>query len=680
MSDGVRIAVDTGGTFTDFQIFNKASGETFELKTPTTPEDPTSGMVRGLESAAERFDFRLDTIDSITHGTTIATNALLQGNLPRGGLITTEGFTDVLEIGRHVRRDVYSLAPETRPPLVARRDRFALPERMAASGVSTTPVDRVTLANIAEHIGQRDIETIAVCLINAHINPAHEIEVGDWLRSHFPGMPISLSNEISPEIREYERTSTVVLNALLRPILETYIRNLEARLADIGVSAKLYIIQSNGGVCSPRTAATEPVRLFLSGPSGGAAAARHMAATLDVPNMIAMDIGGTSTDVSIVHDGETSNTNESEVAGCALRLPMIEIRTIGAGGGSIAAVDVSGQLHIGPESAGADPGPAAYGRGGLLATVTDAHVVLGRLDPGAIFESEITLDAEASRRVVRSSVAEPLGVSLEVAAEGLTRLTSSNMANAIRLSLFEKGMDPLDFCLLSFGGGGGLHAAQVAEEIGIRRVIFPRSASAFSAYGLLWSNMAHDFVTACFGPARAMATEVSALLSRLMVEARARLTDDDVPAEVQELQALFDLRYRGQAFELSIPVAADPSVEKMLDDAIADFHDLHKQRYAYSQPEAIVNIVAVRVRAIGVIRHAADAVVSASAARPALTRRVYLDGAWREIAVLAFDALSVDNAVAGPAIIEQPYASIFLPAGWRAQATAFQDIQAERVA
>ena len=674
----IRVAVDTGGTFTDLQIFDERSGETYELKTPTTPEDPSLGLANGLTAAAERFGFALGDIDSVTHGTTIATNALLQRKLPRGALIATEGFTDILEIGRHVRKDVYSLAPEVRPPLIARRDRFGLVERMDASGDVSAPIDFAALHNIAERIAEQKIATIAVCLINAHANPAHEIAVGDWLKERFPEIPVSLSSEISPEIREYERSSTVALNALLRPIVETYISNLAERLREIGVEALLYIIQSNGGVCSPEIAAAEPVRLFLSGPSGGAAAARHISARRGEPNMIAIDIGGTSTDVSIIRDGAIADTSESEIEGYALRLPMIEIRTIGAGGGSITELASGGQLRVGPASAGADPGPAAYGKGGSAPTVTDAHIVLGRLDPGSFFKGEMAIDGELARRAIEANIAEPLGISPEEAADGLTQLASVNMANAIRLSLFEKGMDPLDFSLLSFGGGGGLHAVQIAEEIGIGRILFPRATSTLSAYGLLWSHMVHDFVTACFAPAREAAGRVGDILTQLTEEARRRLTDDGVPAEDRDIQTAFDLRYRGQAFELTVGAAAGPPTEEMLERAIADFHQLHEQRYAYCQPEATVDLVAVRVRAVGLIRKTAASFQLGGAARPAGSRDVYLDGAWRNIAVHDYDALRPDSSLAGPAIIEQPYTTIFVPGGWHARATEDGDVQAER--
>lgn len=675
---GIRVAIDTGGTFTDFQIYDSSSGNSYELKTPTTPEDPSLGLVTGLEDAAKRFGFTLSQIDRITHGTTIATNALLQSKFPRGALITTEGFTDVLEIGRHVRKDVYSLEPEHKHILMCRRDRFGLSERMGASGTPIKPVCHKSLESIVEKITNNGIETIAVCLINAHVNAQHEIEVGNQLEKFFPTLPISLSTDITPEIREYERTSSVVLNALLRPIVETYISNLEARLKAIGINAKVFIIQSNGGVCSPATASKEPVRLFLSGPSGGAAAACHLSLLQNKPNLIAMDIGGTSTDVSIVFNGKTSDVYQSEIEGCALKIPMIEIRTIGAGGGSIASISKPANLRVGPESAGANPGPAAYGLGGELATVTDAHVALGTINPNSFFEGKLDLSGELSRKVIDVNIAAPLQSSIENAAEGLVEVVSARMSNAIRLSLFEKGLDPLDFSLVGFGGGGGLHAIQVAEEIGIKHVLFPRYASTFSAYGLLWSNIIHDFVVSVYGPIKETGKQIIKAIEKLNKDALQQLAEDSIALKNSELKTALDLRYQGQAFELSININSDQDASYIIDQAIKDFHDLHKLRYAYSQPEAVIELVAVRLRAIGTIGYSARPAPPCMSEESIHKRDIYHEGAVKTVNVYKFDNLLANEIIEGPVIIEQPYTTILIPAHWNTQLTEFGDLEATK--
>ena len=356
----VRIAVDVGGTFTDFEILDEATGETLAAKTQTTPEDPSEGLLTGLRVAAERFGFSLGDISALLHGTTIATNAVLQRRLPKGALITTAGFEDVLEIGRHFRRDVYASKAEPRAMLIPRAWRLGIKERILATGAIETPLDETEIVRVAERLETGGVQCVAVCLLSAYANADHETRIGALLAKHAPGLDVSLSHEVSPEIREFERTSTTVLNALLMPVVRGYLERLRARLKEAGFTAPVYLVQSNGGVMSPETAALLPARLLLSGPSGGALAAETIAQRLAMPNMVAVDMGGTSYDVSIVSEGRTRLVTQGTVDGLPVRLPMIEIRTIGSGGGSIARVEERGRLRVGPESAGAQPGPVCY--------------------------------------------------------------------------------------------------------------------------------------------------------------------------------------------------------------------------------------------------------------------------------------------------------------------------------
>ena len=549
----VRIAVDVGGTFTDFQILDEATGETFALKTPTTPDDPSEGLLAGLHAAADRHDFKASEVSAILHGTTIATNAVLQRRLPKGALITTIGFEDVLEIGRHFRRDVYASKAEPRSILIPRAWRLGIEERILSTGAIETPLDEAAIIRMAKTLATGSIQSVAVCLLHSYVNAQHEVRAGMLLKKHAPALYVSLSHEVSPEIREFERTSTTVLNALLMPVVRGYLERLGDRLSEAGIKAPVYLMQSNGGVMSPEMGALLPARLLLSGPSGGALAAETISQRLATSSLVAVDMGGTSYDVSIVSEGRTRRVTEGTVDGLPIRLPMIEIRTIGSGGGSIASIEASGRLRVGPESAGAKPGPVCYRRGGSEPTVTDANVVLGRIDPAFFLGGAIELDAGAARTAILERIAKPLSISAEEAAEGIVRIAVSRMAGAIRLSLFEKGLDPEDFTLLSFGGASGLHACDTADEIGIARVIFPRDPGTLSAWGMLYSNVVHTLARTQLMLADEAALPALATISvELKWEGAARLKAEGIASAEQSLPVTLDMRYPGQAYEIQV--------------------------------------------------------------------------------------------------------------------------------
>jgi N-methylhydantoinase A len=662
----IRIGVDIGGTFTDLQILDEASGISHSLKTPTTPGDPSIGLMTGLTEAARRFGFRLDQIGFLLHGTTIATNAVLERRLPRGVLVTTAGFEDVLEIGRHNRRDVYGLRPKPPPTLIPRDRRLGIAERIAADGRIELALAESEIARIVERLDTISAETVAIVLLNAFVDPVHERLLRDGILALRPDLPVTISSEISPEIREYERSSTTVLNALLMPVVRSYLVRLEARLREQDFAPRLLLVQSNGGVCSADLAGEQPVRLLLSGPSGGALAALRLAQDLKLPRLVGIDMGGTSFDVSVVQDGRVSLVTQGEVDHLPVRLPMIEIRTIGAGGGSIALVDAGGRLTVGPRSAGALPGPVCYGHGGSEPTVTDANLALGRLDPQYFLGGAMALDLEGARRAIAERIAAPLGLAPEEAAEGILTVTNTSLAAAIRLSLFEKGLDPREFALLSFGGAGGLHAAAVAEELGIATVVFPRDASTFSAYGILHSDIVHDV-----SRSRIIAAlpdnvpEIAEICRELRAQGVSRLADDGLAPRDCSLLLAVDMRYHGQAFELLVPwgdvaVSAD-SLQMLLER----FHALHEQRFSYANPGDPVEIVTLRLTATGRLAQPRETPASeACRQRGAQLRPIYLDGAWREAAVHHRDALP--DRIAGPALIEEPYTTILLPAGWTA--------------
>ncbi len=678
-SGSVRIAVDIGGTFTDLQILDEATGETAAHKTPTTPADPSEGLMRGIVEAADRLGFALSRVSGLMHGTTIATNAVLERRLAAGALVATSGFEDVLEIGRHVRREIYSRIAEARTLLIPRRHRWGVQERLDATGAVIEPLDEDDARRVAREIRAAGIDVVVVALLHAYADPAHEQRLAAILREEIPGCHVSLSSAISPEIREFERTSTAVLNALLMPVVAGYVEKLQARAGAAGFAAPIYLVQSNGGVTTPAVAAEQPARLILSGPSGGALAAATLSAALARPNLVAIDMGGTSFDISIVHDGRTRLVTQGEIDGCPVRLPMIEIRTIGAGGGSIAAVDATGRLSVGPASAGAVPGPASYGRGGARATVTDANVVLGRLDPGFFLGGAMRLDGEAARKAVADGVAGPLRLPLERAADGILAVGVATMANATRLSLFEKGLDPKDFAVVSFGGAAGLHAAEVAEALGAETVIFPRDPGTLSAWGMLFADIVHDLARSRLVPATADAVPALApLIETLREEGDALLARDGVAPGDRECRFALDLRYKGQAYEITVPLPDQALDAAGLADAVAGFHRLHAAQYAHSDERAVPDVVTVRLAAVGRLakpRPRPFAPADRGAAKG--TRRIWIGAEWVMVPTFARDAL--DGAtLAGPAIVEEPHSTLYLPPGWTMAPAATGDLVAVR--
>lgn len=672
----LRVAVDVGGTFTDLQVLDELTGQTFAAKTPTTPADPSEGLITGLREAGARFGFTPAEVSALMHGTTIGTNAVLQRKLPKGGLITTFGFEDVLEIGRHFRRDVYANRAEPRALLIPRAVRMGVRERTRANGDLETELDTGHLREIVGKLKAADVRAVAVCLLHAYANGQHEKEIGAFLAKHAPEMDVALSHEVSPEIREFERTSTTVLNALLMPVVRSYLERLRARLADAGFKAPVYLVQSNGGVTSPETAALQPARLLLSGPSGGALAAETISARLEMPNLVAVDMGGTSYDVSIVHAGRTRQITEGKVDGLPVRLPMIDIRTIGAGGGSIARVEASGRLRVGPASAGATPGPVCYRRGGSEPTVTDANVALGRIDPNFFLGGSMELDAEGARAAIQEEVAGPLGLTTEAAADGISEVAVSQMAGAIRLSLFEKGLDPEDFALLSFGGAGGLHACETAEEIGIDRVVFPSDPGTLSAWGMLYSDVVHSLTRSRLMKADAAALPVLGdLCASLVGEAQAVLARDAVAKDAQSFPLFLDMRYPGQAYEIQVPLDTPAD----LASAVTRFHDLHMAQYAHAERHIVPEIVAVRLAATGHLKKPVQRPFrSIQGGKAKGVRRLFAAGAWQETLVWDRAAIGTDARLQGPLIVEEEHATHAIPKGWALGVTVSGDLIATR--
>ncbi len=662
----LRLGVDVGGTFTDVVTVDGA-GQVAIAKVPSTPRDQSTGVLAGWEALGGSSP----SVAVFAHGTTVATNALLERRGGRTALVTTEGFRDILEIGRQERASLYDLTRHKAPPLVPRDLRFTVRERMGPTGV-VVPLDLAGLAETVEDVAAAEVDAVAVCLLFGFLHPEHERSVGAALRARLPGVAVSLSSEVLPEFREYERFSTTVADAYLRPRLGDYLHRLESRSAAAGLPEPL-VMQSSGGVADAGVAAMHPARFVLSGPAGGVVGASYVAGLSGVPDVLTFDMGGTSTDVAPVVDGRVQLTTESVVAGVPLRLPMVDVHTVSAGGGSIAWIDDGGALRVGPRSAGAEPGPACYGRGGTEATVTDANLVLGGLPEGATLgrggpDGSVTLRHDLAESAL-SRLGVRLGLSAREAALGVVRVADTEMVRALRVVSIERGLDPRDFALVAFGGAGGLHACSLAEELGCRTVLVPRAAGVLSALGLAISDVRHDHVTAFLrtvaehepaGAGADLETTLAQAFAGLELTARAALVD-------ARLERFADLRYAGQSFELTVPGGR-------VAELVPAFHAAHERRYGHRIDDEPVEIVALRVVATqaGGLPDLRAASTQRTASDPADdpdrgvigVREILLPGGAVAAAVHDRTRMATGARVRGPAVVEFPEATCVVRPGW----------------
>ncbi|MEF8852329.1 MAG: hydantoinase/oxoprolinase family protein [Haloarculaceae archaeon] len=661
-----RIGVDVGGTFTDVVVVD--DGRLRGLKTPSTPDRPDDGVVDGLETAG-REGVDPAAVDFLGHGTTVATNAVLEGALPETALVTTEGFRDVLEVGRQDRADLYDLEFERPAPLVPRDRRLTVPERVGADGDVVEPLADADVAALAERLP--DVEAVAVSLLFSFRTPDHERAVADGLRAAGrEDLAISLSSDVLPEFREYERTSTTALNAALQPVMETYLDRLSRRTREVGIECDPAVMQSHGGLTSADAASETPVNTVLSGPAAGVRGAGYLASAAGHDDVVTMDMGGTSTDVSLVTGGDPARTTDWAIAGYPLGVPAVDIHTIGAGGGSIARVDAGGALRVGPESAGADPGPAAYGYGGDRPTVTDAHVVLGRIHPHYPLGGDLSVDVEAARAAVERGVADPLGQSVEAAARGVLDVARANMERALRVVSVERGHDPREFALVAFGGAGPLHAPHLAEELSIPTVLVPRLAGVLSGLGLLASDVEHTYVQAVVEPLADVTTDdLRAWFADLVAAGRETLESEGVDADAMAFEHALDLRYRGQSYSLTVPVESAEGADAAgsgesgtpgtgEDDPLATaadrFHERHESQYGHASPDESVELVNARVRAVGEIPAVdVSAAVSGAVDDAVLgTRPVGFEGGERDVTVYEHARLPPGGEFDGPAVVQ----------------------------
>ena len=699
---GYRIGVDVGGTFTDLVAID-GRGRITVAKSASTPRDQSIGVLEGLDLLATSLGIDRATLlgstDRIVHGTTVATNALLERKGARIGLLTTEGHRDVLEMREGLKDDRYALRQPAPDPLVPRHLRLPVRERIRADGSEAMSLGHASLRSALRTLAAEQVEAVAVCYLHAYRSPEHERRTAAALARALPGAYVSLSSEVFPQIKEYERVCTTVVNAYVGPVLERYLHRLAERLAEAGYSGPVLIMQSHGGLATVADAIRLAAGGVLSGPAGGVAAARHASGILDHGNLIAFDMGGTSTDLSLIVEGEAAVSTDRRVAGHRIALHSLDIASIGAGGGSIARVDAGGVLHVGPASAGADPGPACYGRGGTAPTVTDANLVLGFLDPVRFLGGRQRLNAEAAAGAVDTFAAR-LGIGRMAAAEGIHRIVNTRMAEGIRLVSVRRGVDPRRFALLSFGGAAGVHVTAVARALDLSRVVVPRLAPVFSAWGMLASDLRYEIVRTHIGAAggdrgrgrsaisrsgtasaptsatdgretgSSHADALDALYREMEAEGRARLAEAAFEGRIHCRRSA-DMRYGEQIFEIEVPLdgvdwsGPDPVA------AIADaFHRRHEALYTYSLRDQEPVLVNARLAVVGRLP-ATPAEPALAQGPPAIAdavRRVYLGG-WRELPVYELDALAPAQRIDGPAVVESATTTVLLRAGDTARTT-----------
>jgi len=658
-----RTGVDVGGTFTDILV---PDGDRLRVRKVPTSSPQHHAVVEGIEA------LEVDPEASIAHGTTTATNALLERRGARTALITTEGFADVLVIGRQNRPALYDLRPSRPVPLVPAELRHELAERIGADGEVVVPLDEIATHNLVDTLIGQNVESVAVVTLFSYRNAQHEARMAEILRNRLDDVAVTASHDLLPEYREYERTATTVINAYVRPAVERYFTQLADALGDRSVR----VMQSNGGTIGVETAATQAARLALSGPAGGVVGALGIARRAldqEAPKLLSLDMGGTSTDVALC-DGDVPRTTEHEIAGLPLRLPATDIHTVGAGGGSIAHVDAGGGLRVGPESAGAEPGPACYGRGGSQPTVTDAHLVLGRLHPDHILGGGGTLDVdpEAAYEAV-GRVSETLGMSTEETALGILRIANATMERALRRVSVERGHDPRNYVLVPFGGAGPLHAAGLAKALGASQVLVPPTPGVLSALGLLMADVVYDTARAVLAPVADLLDDPHPLV-QLAKEAAQEVEDVLNDHGTPPLERELDLRYVGQSYELSVPLET-PLTSEAVQAAVDAFHDAHRQRYGHADPEEPVEAVAVRVRGT-VSTSSPDLPTEPPTDAPLddaiLERRPVWFTADGPVETTAYDRkhLHHGHAFDGPAIVHQYDTTVVVPPGWHAAVDA----------
>lgn len=661
------LGIDIGGTFTDL-ILMRDDGAVVE-KVPSTPANPAQAIVDGLQVLKSRHGVDLASLDLFCHGSTVATNALLEGKLPPTALVVTKGFRDVLEIGSMMRPSLFDLKAQKPVPIVQRHLVYEAEERIGRTGEIDTLLSQPAIDAVVEQLRAASVRSVAICLLFSFRNDAHEKALARAIRAALPEVSVTISADVAPEINEYPRASTTAISAALEPLVARYIEEMSRGVTAEGLVAPVYVMQSSGGVMTAEETAVNAHRMILSGPAAGVLAAQRLAESTPYANMITFDMGGTSTDICLIKEARADLERESMFEGRPLRVPQFAIHTIGAGGGSIARVDAAGMLKVGPESSGAVPGPVCYGRGGTQPTVTDAHVILGRIDPGSFLGGEMALDVNAARRAVEEHIAKPLGLSVEDAAQGILDIADAAMARGVRVVSVNKGHDPRDFALMPFGGAGAMHALTVGALVEVGRVVVPQRAGIFSAVGLASSDVKYDFVRVVEKPLDGMSpVEFEEIYGPLDQQALDRLDRKMPPGAQVDLIRTVQLRYMRQDNKVEIRLPSGTITAEVLDTLAADFHEAHLFQFGHNNVEGRIEVVSLSLEAFGRMGHARAVPIAhpgkAFSAAPRSSRQVYFkETGWAEVGVFDRNDLAPGAIFSGPAIVEEREATIILTPG-----------------
>lgn len=696
-----RLGIDIGGTFTDATLLNEDTGEIHIAKVPSTPDDLSRGFMESVDGILRQNSVAPAEVTYLVHATTIATNAIIEGKVARSGFVTTDGFRDMLEIARQIRPSLYDLQFERPKPLVPRHLCFGIPERLDAQGQILTPLDEEATREAAQKLRDEQVESIAVCLLHAYVNPAHERRVGQIIQEVYPEAILSLSSEVAPEFREYYRASTTVINASIRPIVARYLDRIRERLRQEGLVAELLLMQSGGGVFTFAEAIRKPVFMVESGPAAGVISAAYLGGTLGHQNMISFDMGGTTAKVGLIQDGAPRVTKDYEVGvaakagvgadrggGYPIRTPVIDLAEVGTGGGSIAWVDSGGVLRVGPQSAGADPGPVCYGQSGTQPTVTDANLVLGRLQPDMFLGGKLQLDRKAAQQAIQVQCADPLGLDIIKAAHGIVEIANAAMVNALRLVSVQRGYDPREFVLVACGGAGPVHANRLAMETEIPTLVVPLSPGTFSSLGLLVTDLKHDYSTTMIERIKRLdIAAVENVYGEMEASGRSTLKREGVPPEEMSFLRQVDMRYVGQSYELTVSLSRNTLSSAEIDRVLQQFHQEHDRAYGFSAPGEPVEFVSLRLAAIGQIRKprlreleqdrgTADLTSARKAIRP-----VYFAESDGYVDCPIYDRyrLAVGHILKGPAMVVEFDSTTIIHPGYQAEVDQFGNLLLTRL-
>jgi N-methylhydantoinase A len=678
------IGVDVGGTFTDFSIFNTETGKLFHFKRSSTPADPSEAIVKGIETILQDNRIQPGEISYLAHGTTVATNALIEKHGAKVALLTTAGFKDLMEIGWQKRPSLYDLLKPKPQSLIRPGMKFEVNERILYDGRVKIPLDEKEVTDTVRQIKRAGAESIAVCTIFSFINPVHEKKIKDIIEREFPEAYVTISSELVPEFREFSRMSTTVLNAYLGPLMKRYVKKFEKTIRDVGITVSPYVTQSNGSIISIKETEECPIRTAVSGPSAGVIGAIYIGKQCGVDKIISLDIGGTSADISLIENGVSTLSSERLVEGYPARIPMLDIVTIGAGGGSLARIDAGGVMKVGPESAGANPGPACYGIGGIEPTVTDANILLGKLSQKKILGGRMAVYPERAEKAIKDHICSKTGIGLYEAANGIISVINSNMIRAIRVVSVERGYDVRDFSLMAFGGAGPLHACEVANELGISSIIIPPSPGTLCSLGLLMADTKFDLSRSNIMLAKKEnLAAINGIFDSMLAEGTSLLEKERVPPERRSFVCAIDARYEHQNYEITVSLPGSSMTEEVLRNAVEAFHKEHNKNYGYFDRDKNIQIVNYKLSAIGDIdkpdMH--EVPVDGDAPVPNLfeTRKVLFQGTQEFVDCNIYDKADMKPGctITGPAIIEQMDTTIVIAPEWTARLDGYFNLRVE---